>query len=116
MLAEENDWQFVRNIPSFTRTEIQKLFKTARRILNDSSCSLLIAPRIHSHAGLLVVTSRKIGNAPERNKTRRRIKAIFYEEKLFNQKYDCVIIVKKPGISLSFSQWKELLIKNIPAV
>lgn len=98
---------------AFTRTEIQQLFKTAQRIVNNSDCSILVAPRIHSDAGILIITSRKIGSAPERNKVRRRLKAIFYEEKLYNQLYDCVIIVKKPGILLTFEQWKKLLIENI---
>lgn len=98
---------------SFTRTEIHRLFKTARRIVKESSCDLLVCPRTGTQAGLLIVTSRKVGNSPERNKVRRRIKAIFYEEKLYNQAYDCIIIVKKPGTLLPFNQWKELLIKNL---
>jgi ribonuclease P protein component len=54
-----------------------------------------------------------VGTAPERNKVRRRLKAIFYEEKLFDQGYDCVVIVKKPGVLLTFDQWKQLLIESL---
>lgn len=114
MQKAENDWQFVHNMPSFTPKEIQDLFRTARRIVKDSSCDFLIAPRQASQARLLVITSRKVGNAPERNKVRRRLKAIFYEEKLFERSFDCIIIVKKAGALLPFDQWKQLLLSSIP--
>jgi len=100
---------------SFTKKEIEKLFKTARRIAKESSCDLLIAPKTDSQAGLLVVTSRKVGNAPERNKIRRRLKAIFYENKLYEQAFDCIIIVKKAGNELSFDQWKTVLLEKLLA-
>jgi ribonuclease P protein component len=54
-----------------------------------------------------------VGNAPERNKIRRQIKSIFYEEKLFELSYDYVIIVYKQILRLSFQELKTLLLSSI---
>ncbi|HEV2601004.1 MAG TPA: ribonuclease P protein component [Candidatus Babeliales bacterium] len=98
---------------SLTRKEIQTIFATARRALKHPGCDFLLAPRSGPEARLLVVTSRKIGNSPERNKVRRRLKAIFYENQLYNQPFDCIIIVKKPGIEIDFDTWKLLVLQTI---
>jgi len=59
---------------------------------------------------ILVVTPKKIGSSPQRNRIRRRLKAIFYEEKLFERGIDVIVFVKKKGIELTFNQLKKLLI------
>jgi ribonuclease P protein component len=51
-----------------------------------------------------------VGNAPERNLLRRQLKAIFYEEKLFERGFECIIILRKEAVPLSFAQLKELLL------
>lgn len=59
---------------------------------------------------ILVITSRKIGSAPKRNKIRRRLKSIFYENKLFALDYDCIVIVRQgSAINLEFYELKEIL-------
>lgn len=101
------------NAPShMTRVEIVTLFKTAKRVARYSAFDLLMAPAAHAQGRLLVVTSAAVGNAPARNKIRRRIKAIFHEEKLFARGYDCIVIVKAEGVTLSYDQIKELLISG----
>lgn len=60
---------------------------------------------------LLVITSRKIGNAVKRNLLRRRLKAIFYEEKLFSYSYDVVIYSRKCSTDLSFQELKSILLQ-----
>ncbi|MCX5922553.1 MAG: ribonuclease P protein component [Candidatus Dependentiae bacterium] len=67
---------------------------------------------------ILVVTPRRIGNAPERNKIRRQLKALYYELKLAERGYDCVVIIKPEGKKLAFEAIKQLLIQafeNTPA-
>lgn len=100
-------------MPSLTRKEIQTIFATARRVLKHPGCDVLLAPRTGQHARLLVVTSRKIGNSPQRNKVRRRLKAIFHENGLYDQPFDCVIIVKNPGVGFTFDEWKALVLQTI---
>lgn len=82
----------------FTRWEVAHLFRTSRRVLRHEICDVLLA-REHTPSGrLLVVTSARTGNAVQRNKIRRRLKAIFYEEKYFERGYDCIIVIKKADV------------------
>ena len=92
-----------------TQTDIKKLFNKARRILKHPGLDLLVAPAAESATRLIIITPGRIGTAVERNTVRRRIKAIFHEEKLA-QSLDCVIIVKKPGTALSHEQLKKIIL------
>lgn len=100
-------------MPTFTQQEVRNCFKAARRVLKHPGLDILIAPT-NTIGKILVVTAARVGNSPERNQIRRRLKAIFYEEQLGNRGYDCIVLVKKPGIALSFDELKGLLINAIP--
>ena len=100
----------VRKISKFTKSEIDRLFHDARRVIRNQFCIILIAPRQKEFGRVLIIASRKVGNAPERNLVRRRIKSIFYEEKLFELGFDCVVIVYKKAVSLPFEQLKGFLL------
>ena len=98
-------------ISKFTKSEIDYLFQHARRIVRNQFCTILVAPRQNpEYARILIVLARAVGNAPERNLIRRRIKAIFYEEKLFASNVDYVVIVYKKMVTLPFDQLKALLL------
>ncbi len=98
---------------SFTQQEIRKLFKVARRVVKQSGLDILVAPKMGPEGRLLVVTPRRVGDAPQRNKIRRRLKAIFHEEQLLDAGFDCVVIVKEGGKDLTFDQLKNLLVGAI---
>ncbi|HEX4068899.1 MAG TPA: ribonuclease P protein component [Candidatus Babeliales bacterium] len=101
----------VGKISKFTKKEIDYLFEHARRVVRNQFCTILVAPRQKEDFGrVLIVVSRAVGNAPERNLIRRRIKSIFYEEKLFTHNVDCVVIAYKKMVSLSFEQLKDMLV------
>lgn len=103
----------VGKISKFTKSEIDYLFQHARRVLKNQCCTILVAPRQNQDFGrVLIVLPRQVGNAPERNLIRRRIKSVFYEEKLFTHDFDCVIIVYKKMVSLPFDQLKTLLVST----
>ena len=99
-----------KKISKFTKREIDYLFCHARRVFRDKNCTVLVAPRQKEFGRVLIIASRKVGNAPERNLIRRRIKSIFYEEKLFAFGFDCVVIAYKKIVTLSFDQLKHLLL------
>lgn len=99
-----------QKISKFTKREIDFLFKNARRALRSETCTILFAPRQADFGRILIIASRKVGNAPERNLLRRRIKSIFYEEKLYDYALDCAIILQKKATELSFSEMKDLII------
>src|SRR5579872_1032286 len=98
-----------RKITQFSKKEIDYLFKNARRALKSSAFLVLLAPRQLDFGRILIVASRKVGNAPERNKIRRRIKSLFYEEQFFNGPFDWVIIAYRNAVDVSFDQLKSVL-------
>jgi ribonuclease P protein component len=100
-----------KEISKFTRREIEHLFKHARCLFKAASCTVLAAPRQGAFGRILIITSAKVGNAPERNLIRRRIKSIFYEEKLFEYSVDCAFIAQKKLVDLSFPELKQLILE-----
>lgn len=98
---------------SFHSQEAALFFRRARRILRHPAFDILLAQRTDSVPKLVVVTSRRVGNAPERNRIRRRIKAIFYELQPLSPEYDCALIIKKPGTLLTFDQLVTLITSSL---
>ena len=97
----------------FTSPEISGLFKTAPRTFKSPFFDIISAPKAKETARLLVATPRKLGNAPVRNKIRRRLKAIFYEQKMFLRDEDMILIAKKGSLSLPFAQLQEIFVKAV---
>jgi ribonuclease P protein component len=98
------------SLPSFTPAQVQSLFKAACCRFKKPGIDILLAPALLPHGRILVITSRKVGNAPTRNKIRRRLKAIFYEEKLFEKGHECIAIIKPEGAHTSFEELKKMLL------
>ena len=102
-----------KQISKFKQKEIDLLFKTTQAAYKSKELTILSAPCIFSFGRVLLITSRKVGNAPQRNLLRRWGRAIFYENKLFDKKKDCVVIFKSPAKNLTFDQFKEILKKSV---
>lgn len=102
-----------RDITRFSKREIDYLFKTARRLKKNEFFTLLYMPRTQLFSRILVIISKKVGNAPVRNTIKRQIRSIFYEEKFFNLPSDYAIIFHKPAAALSFQDLKKQFIHAI---
>ena len=102
-------------LSNFSQKEVTQLFKNARRVLRHPGIHILLAPATQQLGRILAVTPKRIGNAPTRNKIRRRLKAIFHENQLFEQGKDCVIVVKPSGPNLTFDELKSLLLQAFQA-
>ncbi len=103
-----------KELSHFTPQEVKTIFNKARRVYKGPGLDILLHP-IDPNAGkpfgrILVITPRKIGSAPERNRIRRRLKDIFYKQALYEKKIDCFVIIKKPGIGLSYDALLTLLL------
>src|SRR5690606_7554947 len=96
-------------ITKFTKKEIDYLFHHARRALKNPAFVILLAPRQLNFGRILIILSKKVGSAPQRNKIRRRIKSLFFEEKYFTTPFDTVVIVHKKATELSFNQIKNII-------
>lgn len=102
--------RLVRHLTQWKRNELLQLFKTARPLYKHPGLDIKAARTDHEVGRLLVVTPRKIGSAPKRNKIRRRIKSIFYEHELYKHGFDWIFFIKKEGVKLSFADLKHVII------
>src|SRR5438128_12670464 len=101
--------QKAAKLSSFSQPQVKHFFKHARALLRHPFLTILCCPAANPIGHILVVTSRKVGNAPTRNKIRRQLKAIFYEEKLFELGFDYAFIIKKEATNLPFDELKALV-------
>jgi ribonuclease P protein component len=99
----------------FSRSEITRFFSRAQLKKKTGGLRLLQAqPEAPIEFGkLLIVTPRASGNACQRNRLRRRLKAIFYENQLYLHKVISAVLVYKQAQELSFEQLSSFLMKHI---
>lgn len=98
----------------WTDRELKRFFAKSRRVYQSAVLDIKIAPQLHTQGHLLIVTPKKVGNAPQRNQFKRRIKAIFYENNLGQCGIDWGIFAK-PGITqLTFAELKNILMGLCP--
>ncbi len=98
----------IRTITQFHTREIDELWKKARRVVKHDGLHLLKAPRSQDVARILIVIPKKVGSAPQRNKIRRQIRHLFYEQKLYERNFDWIAIVKPQATGLSYQQLLDL--------
>lgn len=103
----------MRALTQLTRREITQLFERVKRIGGNQALTLLAAKAPTATGRLLLVTSRKVGNAPERNKVRRQLKHLFYEKHWYMLGYDFIIIVHKKGVVCSYDTFSSSLERYI---
>lgn len=104
--------RIAREITRFqSKKIIDQVFKNARRLISHPGIHILLAPAHASIGHILIIASRKVGNAPARNKLRRQFRALFYQEKLFLKGYDCIVITKPGCTSLTYTELQTLLLK-----
>jgi ribonuclease P protein component len=96
---------------SFTPQEIRSLFRTTTVVIKTAILEIKKRPVALSYGRFLIVVPRRAGSAVERNKLRRRLKTLFYEEKLYDRGFDLLLFAQKGAASLSFETLKELLLK-----
>lgn len=62
---------------------------------------------------LLIVTPRRMGKACQRNRLRRQVKEIFFQEKLFEKPVISILIAGSNAVNLNFDELKKFLIESI---
>lgn len=100
-------------ISSFRASEIPHIFNQAKQIYKSKELTILAAPCSLSFGRVLIIASRKYGNSPQRNLIKRRIRAIFYENQLYNNHKDFIIITRSALQKLSFQALQNLLCKHL---
>ena len=104
-----------RELFAFKKLEIDYAFKNAKINSQVLGLKLLEAPLLCSDSEekrigkILIVTPRKSGKSHERNKIRRQVKSIFYEEKLYENHIASILLVYKQAQKLTFDNLKTFL-------
>lgn len=105
-----------RKLFSFKKPEIDAAFRVARLRHQIYGLKLLYAPGGHeglaAHGKLLIIIPRKAGKAHDRNRLRRQLKAIFYQEQGEKQPGTFILLVYKQAVGTSFEQLKAFLLKG----
>lgn len=99
-----------RTITQFTQKEVAHLWQNARPVIKQDGFILLKAFAQTDFGRILIVIPKKVGTAPVRNKIRRFLKALFYENKLYQGDFDWIIVIKPPISQLPFPQLKKILL------
>ena len=99
---------------SLSQKEIDSAFKNAKLQNKIFGLKLLQAPAENKQTfgKLLIITPRKLGKAHKRNKIRRQLKSIFYQEKLFETPAVSILLIYKNALNLNFEQLKEFLVTS----
>jgi ribonuclease P protein component len=105
--------RIARNITLFKKRDIKNLFKQSHTILNTAGLTIRSRPSSQKYGRALIVTPKKVGSAPVRNRIKRRIKSLFYEYKLYDLKKDFIFLCKKPLSHLSFDDLKKLILNSV---
>lgn len=98
-----------RKISQFSKQEIDYAFKHAVRLIKTHSIIILAAPKQRLHGRILVIASRKVGKAVARNRLKRRLKNIFYQEKTYDIGYDFICIARIGAPELDFQTLKNIM-------
>jgi ribonuclease P protein component len=107
----------IRSTNRITAQERKRLLRYARLIHRQDELDIRSLPRDSNSSPLagriLIITPRKVGNAPERNLIRRRCKAIFREEKVGIALQDFLIYCRKGSADLTFQDLKEVILASM---
>lgn len=100
-------------IKQFTAAQRKLLLTRARLIHRQNEFDIRSLDRRSDtsfmNGRILIITPAKIGSAPKRNKLRRRLTALFYEEQFYKKPYDILVYTRKGSPELSFEFLKKLL-------
>ena len=106
--------RIARRITQWSQKDITTLFRASQYVLRHPGIDIKKAPKTSDIGRVLIVIPRKVGTAPQRNLIRRRIKAVFYENRLFDYPYDWLFFIKPAACALAFSDFQELIVSLIP--
>lgn len=107
----------MRSLFSFSQQEVDCAFQHAQTKKYFHGIKLLTSPEAcllgGQHGKILIIIPRSSGKAHDRNLFRRRIKSIFYAEKLFRVQGVWILMAQKRAMSLEFDLLKNFLVSTI---
>lgn len=100
-------------ITKFKYKEIKQTFKKARYSYFSPELDIKISPSTDNLGKLLIIVPKKVGNAPERNLIRRRLKSLFYENQIYKHPYNFLVFCKPAILELEYKNLKDRLLNSI---
>jgi ribonuclease P protein component len=99
-----------RRITAWREGEIRRTIRRSRRCIRSTyvDVSVILSRDI---ARILIIIPKKVGTAVVRNRTRRRIRSLFFEKQLFSAGTSWIVYVKPPTASCTFSELRELFME-----
>ena len=104
-----------KEISNLTKKEIGLAYQNAKLTKQITGLKLIQAPlsifkdSVFTHGKLLFVIPKRSGKAHKRNKIRRQLKAVFFEEKLYEKPFVSILIVYKEAMEFDFDKIKNFL-------
>jgi len=108
-----------RNLFLFTKKEVSFAFKGAQAAGYFKGIKLLKTPITSledqnlNHGKLLIITPRASGKSHERNLFRRRVKSIYYENKLYENQFVWIMLAYRKAVSIDFESLKKFMLEKM---
>jgi ribonuclease P protein component len=102
-----------RRITLVGRREAVKLLRRAFPLCSLPEFDVKVSRTVAKVGISFIITPRTSGAAHQRNLVKRRIKAIFYQNRLYEQGYNWLIFVKKGAHKLPFVRLESFLLSCV---
>lgn len=99
-----------RRITAWREGEIRRTIRRSRRLIRSDNADVSVI-QTQGIGRVLIIIPKKVGTAVVRNRTRRRIRSLFFENQLFSQGLSWIIYVKPPLATRSFSELRDLFMR-----
>jgi len=108
---------FTKDERLLARSDFKKVMNEGRKKMVDRTCTLFFLPNSLGRKRLGIIASKKIGNAVDRNRAKRKIREIFRRhKKLGGQDMDIVVISAKKLVNLPYVILEKKLTQTLQAV
>jgi ribonuclease P protein component len=100
-----------KHISKFGKKELDHFFEVAKLAKKNQAFTILKAPTTNPFGRILSMVPKAYGNAPERNKLRRQLKAIYIQNKLYEYNTDLIVITRPAAKNYDFQKLTKLLLE-----
>ena len=107
---------FTKDERLLARSDFKKVMTQGRKKMVDRTCTLFFLPNPLGRKRLGIIASRKIGNAVDRNRAKRKIREIFRRHKnLGGRDMDIVVISARKLVNLPYAILEQKLTHTLQA-
>ena len=107
---------FTKDERLLARPDFKKVMTSGRKKMVDRTCTLFFLSNSLGRKRLGIIASRKVGNAVERNRAKRKIREIFRRNKnLGGQDLDIVVISARKLVNLPYAILEQKLTQTLQA-